>query len=184
MAIQKEPKQVCSLRLGVNEYGWLVRYCDEQDITMSYVMRKALQMYRTAITNKRNKEKISNSKVWGQPIKIIKNEEYENIVELNEEVFSNAVDKLSPSALKVWYYFYKNEIGSVIYCKIQEANMTKQKIIYTRWIMMRLLERGFRFVDSFQNPTNPELLVWAFEDNEEFEKAFAEIVKEGRNYGD
>ncbi len=62
--------------------------------------------------------------------------------------------------------------------------MTKQKIIYTRWIMMRLLERGFRFVDSFQNPTNPELLVWAFEDNEEFEKAFAEIVKEGRNYGD
>lgn len=123
MAIQKEPKQVCSLRLGVNEYGWLVRYCDEQDITMSYVMRKALQMYRTAITNKRNKEKISNSKVWGQPIKIIKNEEYENIVELNEEVFSNAVDKLSPSALKVWYYFYKNEIGSVIYCKIQDIGV-------------------------------------------------------------
>lgn len=61
--------------------------------------------------------------------------------------------------------------------------MTKQKIIYSRQVMLKLLEMGFRPIDSFQNPMNPKYLVWAFEESESFEKAFSLIVG-GKSNGD
>ncbi len=41
-----------SVKLTTEEYGWLVRYCDKNDITMAAVMRKALKTYRAALAAK------------------------------------------------------------------------------------------------------------------------------------
>lgn len=40
---------VCSIRLGTEEYGWLVRYCEKNDMSMSAAIRKALNFYRGAL---------------------------------------------------------------------------------------------------------------------------------------
>lgn len=46
--------------------------------------------------------------------------------------------------------------------------------------MLGLLEKGFRPIESFPNPTNPKYLAWAFEESDALEKAFTEVlVKKG-----
>ena len=46
----ENPKtQKISFRLPLEDYGWLIRYADKNDMTTSQVLRKALRMYRAAI---------------------------------------------------------------------------------------------------------------------------------------
>lgn len=52
----------------------------------------------------------------------------------------------------------------------------KQKIIFSKQIMLGLLEKGFRPIESFPNPTNPKYLAWAFEESDALEEAFAEVL--------
>ena len=52
----------------------------------------------------------------------------------------------------------------------------EQKIIFSKQIMLGLLEKGFRPIESFPNPTNPKYLAWAFEKSDALERAFAEVV--------
>jgi len=52
----------------------------------------------------------------------------------------------------------------------------KQKIIFSKQIMLGLLEKGFRPIESFPNPTNPKYLAWAFEESDALEEAFAEVI--------
>ena len=47
---------VCSIRLTTEEYGWLVRYCEKNDMSISAVMRKALKTYRIALSSKAKKK--------------------------------------------------------------------------------------------------------------------------------
>lgn len=52
----------------------------------------------------------------------------------------------------------------------------EQKIIFSKQIMLGLLEKGFRPIESFPNPTNPKYLAWAFEESDALEEAFAEVL--------
>lgn len=47
----------------------------------------------------------------------------------------------------------------------------KQQIIYSKKVLDQLLELGFRPIETFPNPIKPQLLCWAFEKTEEFDKA-------------
>jgi hypothetical protein len=47
---------ICSIRLTTEEYGWLVRYCEKNDMTISSAMRKALKVYRGALEKKKQQK--------------------------------------------------------------------------------------------------------------------------------
>lgn len=47
--------QVCSIRFTTEEYGWLVRYCEKNDTSISATIRKALKTYRSALAAKAKK---------------------------------------------------------------------------------------------------------------------------------
>jgi hypothetical protein len=42
-----------SIKLTTEEYGWLVRYCEKNDVSMASVVRKGFRMYRTALEQKK-----------------------------------------------------------------------------------------------------------------------------------
>jgi hypothetical protein len=51
--INKENRtHVCSIRFSTEEYGWLVRYCEKNDVSLSSVVRKSVKMYRSALASK------------------------------------------------------------------------------------------------------------------------------------
>ena len=50
------------------------------------------------------------------------------------------------------------------------------KIIYSKRVMVKLLELGFRPVDTFPNPTNPQYLCWAFKWDKDFDKALSIVL--------
>lgn len=53
---------------------------------------------------------------------------------------------------------------------------TTTKVIFSKRIMIRLLEMGFRPVDTFPNPTNPQFMCWAFEWTDEFDAALCQVL--------
>lgn len=57
--------------------------------------------------------------------------------------------------------------------------MTDQnKIIYTRSIATRLIEKGNKPLYDMKNPSRPEFLCWVFALNPKFEKDLEEIMLE------
>ena len=58
-------------------------------------------------------------------------------------------------------------------------NKVEQKIIYSKKVMQQLLERGFRPIDTFQNPIDPRYMCWAFEKTEMLENALEQIFYGG-----
>jgi hypothetical protein len=42
-----------SIKLTTEEYGWLVRYCEKNDVSMASVVRKGFRMYRAALDQKK-----------------------------------------------------------------------------------------------------------------------------------
>lgn len=122
--------------MPLEDYGWLSRYAGAHDTTISQVMRKALQMFRTASVKK--PVAATDNRIWGQPVRIIKNEDYENVVEINKDVLEGAMNNLSFNGFKVWYYFYKNDIGNIVYCKAQDIGVDNcEKYFY------ELIEKGY-----------------------------------------
>lgn len=60
--------------------------------------------------------------------------------------------------------------------------MTDQnKIIYTRAIATRLIEKGNRPLYDMKNPNKPEFLCWVFVITPKFEKDLEDIVLERKN---
>lgn len=53
---------------------------------------------------------------------------------------------------------------------------TTTKVIFSKRIMIRLLEMGFRPIDTFPNPTNPQFMCWAFEWTDEFDAALCQVL--------
>lgn len=50
--------------------------------------------------------------------------------------------------------------------------MTKEKIIYTKWLAIELVRQGFPIVRVERNPNKPSLYCFVFAETEEFTKAF------------
>lgn len=122
--------------MSLEDYGWLSRYAGTHDMTISQTMRKALQMYRAASAKK--SMAATDNRIWGQPVKIIKNEDYEKVIEVNQDVLEGALDNLSQNGFRVWYYFYKNDIGNIVYCKAQDIGVDNcEKYFY------ELIEKGY-----------------------------------------
>ena len=61
--------------------------------------------------------------------------------------------------------------------------INKQQIIYSKKVLDQLLELGFRPIESFPNPIKPYLMCWAFERDEEFDKALDIILTNYRGCG-
>ena len=57
----------------------------------------------------------------------------------------------------------------------------RQKIIYSLKVHIELELRGFHSIGTIPNPRHSEFSCWIYEWNNEIEKAFLEITKEG-NY--
>lgn len=60
--------------------------------------------------------------------------------------------------------------------KQMNEQTNKQKIIFSKRIMMALMELGFTPVKTMPNPTNEHYLCWAFEWTEEFDKALSIVL--------
>ena len=48
---------------------------------------------------------------------------------------------------------------------------TTTKVIFSKRIMIKLLEMGFRPIDTLQNPTTQQFMSWAFEWTDESDTA-------------
>ena len=59
--------------------------------------------------------------------------------------------------------------------------ITKNKIIYSKKIVLKLLEMGFIPVEQFPNPFNPQYTCWAFEWTQEFDDALNVVLGGARN---
>ena len=54
--------QKITIKIPLQEYGWISRYAAKNDMTMSQVVRKAIRMYITAVEQrKQQKEQQANS---------------------------------------------------------------------------------------------------------------------------
>lgn len=51
-----------------------------------------------------------------------------------------------------------------------------EKIIYTRWLAMKLIKAGFPVVRIEQNPDKPYFDCWVFAETADFKLAFANIA--------
>lgn len=60
--------------------------------------------------------------------------------------------------------------------------MQAQKIIYSKWLMKTLVERGFMPIGNMPNPNMLEYTCWIFPHSEELEQAIKEAIaqKEGK----
>ena len=48
----------------------------------------------------------------------------------------------------------------------------KEKIVYTRWLMIELVKQGYPVVRVESNPKKPEFDCWVFAETPEFKVAF------------
>lgn len=53
--------------------------------------------------------------------------------------------------------------------------MTKEKIIYTRWLANELVKAGFPVIRVEQNPNKPEFDCYVFAETAEFKLAYINI---------
>lgn len=58
--------------------------------------------------------------------------------------------------------------------------MTKEKIIYTKWVAYELRKKGFPIVRVDINPNKPQFDCWVFAETEELIKAFTAITKKNK----
>lgn len=58
---------------------------------------------------------------------------------------------------------------------------TKNKIIYSKRIVMELLEMGFKPIDQFPNPFNPHYTCWSFEWTDDFNRALNLVLGGARD---
>ena len=58
--------------------------------------------------------------------------------------------------------------------------MSKEKIIYTRWLANELVKAGFAPIRVEQNPNKPDFDCWVFEETNEFKLAFMLISNRQR----
>lgn len=54
--------------------------------------------------------------------------------------------------------------------------MNKNRVCYSRKIMMQLLEQGFEPIKIMVNPLDPKYNCWLQEDTEEFEQVFSKLL--------
>lgn len=54
--------------------------------------------------------------------------------------------------------------------------MSKEKVVYTRWLANKLVQFGYPVVRVEANPNKPEFDCWVFAETEEFKKDFANIA--------
>lgn len=55
-------------------------------------------------------------------------------------------------------------------------NNKKYKVIFSKFVVVELLERGFTPVDTFPNPDNGNFICYRFEINEQFSAALDDIL--------
>ena len=55
--IVNNKEHVCSIRFTTEEYGWLARYAEKNDTTISAVVRRAVKTYRKAVKVKAEQRK-------------------------------------------------------------------------------------------------------------------------------
>lgn len=60
-----------------------------------------------------------------------------------------------------------------------EQKNKEQKIIFSKKVLLQLMEMGFQPIDTMANPMNPKYLCWAFEWTEEFDKALGIVLGGG-----
>ena len=53
--------QAITIKIPLEDYGWLQRYAEKNDTTLSQLVRKAIRMYIIALTSKKKKEEGSNN---------------------------------------------------------------------------------------------------------------------------
>lgn len=48
--------QAITVKIPIEDYGWIQRYADKNDMTFSQVVRKAVRMYIVATNSKKKKK--------------------------------------------------------------------------------------------------------------------------------
>lgn len=57
--------------------------------------------------------------------------------------------------------------------------MSKEYVIYTRWLAIALIKAGFPAVRVEQNPKKPEFDCWVFAETADFKLALTNIANKG-----
>ena len=57
-----------------------------------------------------------------------------------------------------------------------EQRNEQTKIIFSKKVLLQLMEMGFRPIETMQNPTDPHYLCWVFARTDEFNKALDVVL--------
>lgn len=55
--------------------------------------------------------------------------------------------------------------------------MTKEQIIYTKWLAYELRKQGFRIIRTEINPNFPQFICWVFENCEDLQIAIRYLTR-------
>lgn len=55
--------------------------------------------------------------------------------------------------------------------------MTKEQIIYTKWLAYELRKQGFKFIRAEINPNHPQFYCYVFEDNKDLQIAISYLTR-------
>lgn len=56
MFVADSKMQAITVKIPIEDYGWIQRYADKNDMTFSQVVRKAVRMYIVATNSKKKKK--------------------------------------------------------------------------------------------------------------------------------
>ena len=56
--------------------------------------------------------------------------------------------------------------------------MTKEKVIYTKWLAAALRKQGFKIIRVEINPNKPQFDCWVFEDNLDLQIAISCLTRD------
>lgn len=115
--LEKPKTHQITVKLGTEDYGQLIRYCNKTKLTMAEVLRKGFHLYLNQViqTNKEKKQEKDGIRLWGRPIKIMKNEDYLDVVEIDKDILKQVLNDLSYDSFKIWLFLEMKDIGSNIY---------------------------------------------------------------------
>lgn len=56
----------------------------------------------------------------------------------------------------------------------------KKRKVYKRSLAKQLIQKGCKILSAYPNPKHPKMKVYIFEETEDFNKLFSEVVEENR----
>ena len=134
-----------NFRMSTEEYGWAIRHAEKLGTTISDILRRSLSVYKESVIEQDEQRKANSEIVdmLGRPILICKNEDCEDMVEIDWALVEQASKNLNGDGFKSWMFFERQNIGSNVYLN--------KSIIGNGKGVRELMDKGYLYKDKDGN---------------------------------